>query len=97
MLEFMEMILELICLWQLKCIYNTKDKISHDGINHIGVKYYYVHDIIAQGKLKVLKISTQDNLADTITKTVIVAKSWAVWYNCLTKLLFDVESIFFIV
>jgi hypothetical protein len=41
---------------------------------HIDIKYHYVRDVIAQGKLKVCKISTHDNPADMMTKPVPVAK-----------------------
>jgi hypothetical protein len=40
----------------------------------IDVKYHYMRDIVAQGKLKVCKISTHDNPADMITKPVQVTK-----------------------
>jgi hypothetical protein len=41
---------------------------------HIDVKYHYVRDIVAQDKLKVYKISTDDNLVDMMTKPISVAK-----------------------
>jgi hypothetical protein len=44
------------------------------GSKHIDVKYHYVSDMVAQGKLKVCKISTHDNPADMMTKPVLVAK-----------------------
>ena len=43
-------------------------------MKHIDVKYHYVRDMVAQGKLKVCKISTHDNPADMLTKPVPVAK-----------------------
>ena len=50
-----------------------KDQMFHER-RHIDVKYHYVRDIVAQGKLKVCKISTHDNPADMMTKPVPVAK-----------------------
>jgi hypothetical protein len=41
---------------------------------NIDVKYHYVRDIVAQGKLKVCNISTQNNPADMMTKPDPVAK-----------------------
>jgi hypothetical protein len=41
---------------------------------HIDVKYHYVREVIADGILKVPKISTYDNPADMITKHVPVTK-----------------------
>ena len=52
----------------------TKDQMFHERTKHIDVKYYYVRDVVAQGKLKVRKISTHDNPADMLTKPVLVAK-----------------------
>jgi len=52
----------------------TKDQMFHERTKHIDVKYHYVRDVVAQGKLKVCKISTHDNLADMLTKPVPVAK-----------------------
>ena len=46
----------------------------HERTKHIDIKYHYVRDVVTQGKLKVCKISTHDNLADMMTKTVHVAK-----------------------
>jgi hypothetical protein len=39
-------------------IYLTKDQMFHEKTKHIDVKCYYVRDIVAQGKLKICKIST---------------------------------------
>jgi hypothetical protein len=46
----------------------------HERTKHIDVKYHYVREVIAEGRLKVLKISTHDNPADMMTKHVPVAK-----------------------
>jgi hypothetical protein len=46
----------------------------HEMRKHINIKYYYVCDVITQGKVKVCKISTHDNPADMMTKPVPVAK-----------------------
>jgi hypothetical protein len=55
-------------------IYLTKDQMFHERTKHIDIKYHYVRDIVAQGKLKVCKISTHDNPADMMTKPVHVSK-----------------------
>ena len=52
----------------------TKDQMFHERTKHIDVKYHYVRDVVAQGNLKVCKISTHDNPADMMTKPVPVAK-----------------------
>ena len=55
-------------------IYLTKDQMFHERTKHIDIKYHYVRDVVAQGTLKVCKISTHDNPADMMTKLVPVAK-----------------------
>jgi hypothetical protein len=55
-------------------IYLTKDQMFHERSKHIDVKYHYVRDVVAKGKLKVCKISTYDNSADIMIKPVHVAK-----------------------
>ena len=55
-------------------IYLTKDHMFHERTKHIDVKNHYVSDVVAQGKLKVWKISTHENPADMMTKPVPIAK-----------------------
>jgi hypothetical protein len=46
----------------------------HERTKHIDVKYHYAREVIAEGRLKVCKISIHDNLADMMSKHVSVAK-----------------------
>jgi predicted aldo/keto reductase-like oxidoreductase len=46
----------------------------YERTKHINIKYHFVRDVIEEGKVKVCKISTHDNVADTMTKLVPVAK-----------------------
>jgi hypothetical protein len=55
-------------------IYLTKDQMFHARTKHIEMKYHYVQDEIEKGKLKVCKISTQNNPTNMLTKPVPVAK-----------------------
>jgi hypothetical protein len=48
--------------------------VFHERTKHIEIKYHYIRDEIQKGKLKVCKISTHDNPADMLTKSVTVAK-----------------------
>jgi hypothetical protein len=57
------MMLALTCFVAVT-IYLTKDHMFHERSNHIDIKFHYVRDIVAQGKLKVCKISTHDNPVD---------------------------------
>jgi hypothetical protein len=55
-------------------IYLMKDQMFYERTKHIDIKYHFVRDVIEEGKLKVCKISTHDNPADMMTKSVPVAK-----------------------
>ncbi|CAN1802350.1 Retrovirus-related Pol polyprotein from transposon TNT 1-94 [Linum perenne] len=52
----------------------TKDQMYHERSKHIDVRYHYIRWVIAEGKVKVTKISTHDNPADMMTKAVPAAK-----------------------
>ncbi|KAK1679181.1 hypothetical protein QYE76_040029 [Lolium multiflorum] len=61
-------------IFSQSAIYLNKDQMFHERTKHIDIKYHYIRDIVAQGKLKVCKISTHDNPADMMTKPVPVSK-----------------------
>jgi hypothetical protein len=46
----------------------------HERTKYIDIKYYFIRDVIEEGKLKVCKINMHDNPADMMTKPVHVAK-----------------------
>ena len=52
----------------------TKDQMFHERTKHIDVRYHYIRDVIVQGDVKVCKISTHDNPADMMTKSVPATK-----------------------
>ena len=73
LLGFVKLCIDLFCDSQnATCL--IKDQMFHEGTKHIILEYHYVRDVVTQGKLKVRKISTYDNHADMMTKTVHVAK-----------------------
>ncbi|WVZ77074.1 hypothetical protein U9M48_024976 [Paspalum notatum var. saurae] len=54
-------------------IHLTKDQMCHERTKHIDVKYYYyVREVIAEGRLKVCKISIHNNPADMMTKPPVL-------------------------
>ncbi|PHT79031.1 hypothetical protein T459_17083 [Capsicum annuum] len=55
-------------------IFLTKDQMFHERTKHINVRYYFVREIIARGDIIVSKISTHDNPANMMTKTLPSAK-----------------------
>ncbi|KAJ9542762.1 hypothetical protein OSB04_029268 [Centaurea solstitialis] len=52
----------------------TKDRVLHDRTKHIDIRHHYVREVVARDDLKVVKISTDDNAADMLTKPLPVAK-----------------------
>ena len=46
----------------------------HERTKHIDVRYHFIRGIVADGDVKVCKISTHDNPADMMTKSIPVAK-----------------------
>ncbi|KAG8472573.1 hypothetical protein CXB51_034505 [Gossypium anomalum] len=55
-------------------IFLTKDQMFHERTKHIDVRYHFVCDIIACGDIVVSKISTHENLADMMTKSLPITK-----------------------
>jgi hypothetical protein len=52
-------------------IYLIKDQMFYERMKHNDVKYHYARDMVAQGKLKVCKISTHDNPANMMIKPLL--------------------------
>ncbi|OIT33734.1 retrovirus-related pol polyprotein from transposon tnt 1-94, partial [Nicotiana attenuata] len=49
---------------------NSKEPRSHKRSKHIEHKYHLIRDITQRGDAKVLKIASEDNLADPFTKSL---------------------------
>lgn len=52
----------------------SKNNVHHERTKHIDVKCHYIRDIISNGTVEVLKISTEKNPADIFTKVLAVSK-----------------------
>ncbi|KAG8477230.1 hypothetical protein CXB51_031112 [Gossypium anomalum] len=55
-------------------IFLTKDQMFHERTKHIDVRYHFIRDIIARGDIVVNKISTHENPADMMTKSLPITK-----------------------
>ncbi|KAG8488765.1 hypothetical protein CXB51_016773 [Gossypium anomalum] len=55
-------------------IFFTKDQMFHERAKHIDVWYHFVRNIIAHGDIIVRKISTHENPADMMTKSLPITK-----------------------
>ncbi|KAG8472564.1 hypothetical protein CXB51_034519 [Gossypium anomalum] len=61
-------------------IFLTKDQMFHERTKYIDVRYHFVRDIIARGDIVVSKISTHENPADMMTKSLPITK-FEHWLN----------------
>lgn len=52
----------------------SKNNVHHERTKHIDVKCQFIREVIANGKVDVVKISTKKNPADIFTKTLAVGK-----------------------
>lgn len=55
-------------------IFLTKDQMFHERTKHIDVCYHFIREGIARADISISKISTHDNPADIMTKTLRVCK-----------------------
>ena len=51
-------------------IANSKEPRSHKRSKHIERKYHNIQEYVAREDVKVMKIATEENLADSFTKTL---------------------------
>ena len=51
-----------------------KNQMHHEKTKHIDIKLHFVRLEVSKGVVKLLKIHTDDNIADMLTKVVPVAK-----------------------
>jgi hypothetical protein len=52
------------------CIKMTKNPVFHDRSKHIEFRYHYIHDMVKRGALKLLYVSTDEQVADVLTKSL---------------------------
>jgi hypothetical protein len=50
------------------CIKMTENPVFHDRSKHIEILYHYIRDMVQRGALKLLYISTDEQVADVLTK-----------------------------
>jgi len=55
-------------------IHLTKNDSYHSKTEHISVKYHYVRDTVAVGKIVMRKVYTSENLANMLNKPLPIAK-----------------------
>jgi len=55
-------------------IHLMKNQRFHERTKHIDVRFHFIRDVVEEGTIKVVKVITDDNAADMLTKIVPLAK-----------------------
>jgi hypothetical protein len=50
------------------CIKMIENPMFHDKMKHIEIQYYYIHDMVQRGAVKLQNVGTNEQLADVLTK-----------------------------
>ena len=52
----------------------TKNQMFYERSKHIDIKLHFVRDILSKGNVVMEKVHTSENLADMLTKPVVLSK-----------------------
>eukprot|EP00253_Pinus_taeda_P024462 PITA_24462 len=52
------------------CIKLTENPVFHDRLKHIGIRYHFIRDYVQKGAVKLEYISTDEQVADILTKAL---------------------------
>ncbi|CAA7029021.1 unnamed protein product [Microthlaspi erraticum] len=63
-------------------IYLCANLVFHSRMKHIALDYHFIRNLVQSGALRVVHVSTHDQLADVLTKPL----SRAAFYNCSSKI-----------
>ncbi|XP_057779777.1 secreted RxLR effector protein 161-like [Salvia miltiorrhiza] len=55
-------------------IHLVKHQVFHERSKHIDVRYHFIRDVVAEEKVKVAKVGTEDNASDMLTKALHSSK-----------------------
>jgi hypothetical protein len=55
-------------------VHLTKDRMHHERIKYIDIRYRFVRDVVSEGMILVKKIGMEKNLTDMIMKPLLIAK-----------------------
>jgi hypothetical protein len=50
------------------CINMIENPVFHDRSKHIEIRYHYIYDMVQRGALKLLYVSTYEQVVDVLTK-----------------------------
>ena len=60
----------------------SRNQVFHERTKHIDVRLHFIRDIISEGKVSLVKIATEENPADMLTKVLPITK----FRHCLSLL-----------
>ena len=63
-------------------IHLAKNQVHHARTKHIDVRYHFVRDVVEAGDVSLMKVHTNENVADMLTKVVTGSK----FQHCLDLL-----------
>ena len=49
----------------------TENLVFHDKSKHIEIRYHYIHDMVQRGAIKPQYVSTDEQVADVLTKPLV--------------------------
>ena len=52
------------------CIKMTENPVFHDKSKHIEIRYFYTRDMVQKGAIKLQYVSTDDQVANVLTKPI---------------------------
>lgn len=55
-------------------LHPSKNQMYHERTKHIDVRLHFIRDVIAEGKVELKKVSTEDNPTDMLTKALPLSK-----------------------
>lgn len=58
----------------LNAIYLSKNPVNHDKTKHIDIKLHLIRNELSKGVIRMVKVHTDSNPADMLTKVVSIAK-----------------------
>ena len=58
----------------MNVIYLGKNQVYHVRTKHINVRFHFVRETLDEGDIQLLKIHTEENPADMLTKVVLGVK-----------------------
>ena len=50
------------------CIKMTENPVFHDRLKYIEIRYFYIRDMMQKGSIKLQYVSTDEQVADVLTK-----------------------------